>query len=174
MRPETAETGDYVFGRRYAWYALFLLMLVAAFNLIDRMIVTILAGEIKADMGLSDSEFGILYGTSFAIFYALFGIPMGKLADTWIRTRLLSIGLASWSFMTILSGLSANMAQFAMTRVGVGVGEATSGPTATSLLSDYFPRKMRATALALYSCGIPLGLGVSLVLGGAKIGRAHV
>jgi MFS family permease len=161
------EFQTYAFGKRYAWYALFLLMLVAAFNLIDRMIVTILAGEIKTDLGLSDSEFGILYGTSFAIFYALFGIPLGRLADTWLRTRLLSIGLASWSFMTMLSGLAANMAQFSLTRIGVGMGEASSGPTATSLLADYFPRKMRSTALALYSCGIPIGLGLSLVLGGS-------
>lgn len=167
MPPESSEYQAYAFGKRYAWYALFLLMLVGAFNLIDRMIVTILAGEIKAELGLSDSEFGLLYGTSFAIFYALFGIPLGRLADSWLRTRLLSIGLATWSLMTLLSGLAANMAQFSLTRIGVGMGEASSGPTATSLLSDYFPRKMRSTVLALYSCGVPIGLGLSLVLGGS-------
>lgn len=167
MPQSPTELQTYAFGKRYAWYALFLLMLVGAFNLIDRMIVTILAGEIKADFALSDSEFGILYGTFFAIFYALFGIPLGRLADTWVRTRLLSIGLAAWSFMTLLGGLSLNMAQFSLTRIGVGIGEASSGPTATSLLSDYFPSKMRSTVLALYSCGVPIGLGLSLVLGGS-------
>lgn len=164
------NTNDgYVFGKAYAWYALFLLMLVAAFNLIDRMIVTILAGEIKAALDLSDAELGLLYGTFFAIFYALFGLPLGRLGDTWIRTRLVPIGLAGWSFFTLLSGLSSNMLQFALTRVGVGIGEASSGPSATSLLSDYFPKSRRGTALALYSCGIPLGVGVSLVLGGAVV-----
>lgn len=178
MRPEPAAVNaspsperDYVYGRGYAWYALFLLMLVSAFNLIDRMIVTILAGEIKLHLNLSDAELGLLYGTFFAIFYALFGIPLGRLGDTWIRTRLVPIGLAAWSFMTMLSGLATNMAQFAATRVGVGIGEASSGPAATSLLSDYFPRRLRGTALALYSCGIPLGVGVSIVLGGAIVDR---
>lgn len=161
-----AGKSGYVFGRRYAWYALFLLTLVSAFNLIDRMIVTILAGHIKADLGLSDSELGLLYGTFFAIFYALFGIPLGRLSDTWVRTRLLPIGLAAWSLMTMMSGLANNMWQFALTRVGVGIGEASAGPCATSLLSDYFPKEMRGTALALYSCGIPIGVGFSLGVGG--------
>jgi len=111
----------------------------------------------------------MLYGTFFAIFYALFGIPLGRLSDTWKRTRLLPIGLAGWSLMTLFSGLSNNLAQFALTRVGVGIGEATSGPAATSLLSDYFPRHMRGTALALYSCGVAIGVGASLVLGGAIV-----
>lgn len=169
MNPSPAPESDYVYGRGYAWYALFLLMLVAAFNLIDRMIVTILAGEIKLHLELSDAELGLLYGTFFAIFYALFGIPLGRLGDAWIRTRLVPIGLAGWSFMTMLSGLATNMTQFAATRIGVGVGEASSGPAATSLLSDYFPTRLRGTALALYSCGIPLGVGASIVLGGAIV-----
>jgi len=160
---------DYACGRGYAWYALFLLMLVAAFNLIDRMIVTILAGEVKLDLGLSDAELGLLYGTFFAIFYALFGIPLGRLGDTWKRTRLVPLGLAGWSLMTMLSGLSNNMGQFAATRIGVGIGEASSGPAATSLLSDYFPTRLRGTALALFSCGIPIGVGLSMVLGGAIV-----
>lgn len=160
---------DYVFGRGYAWYALLLLMLVAAFNLIDRMIVTILAGEIKADLGLSDAELGLLYGTFFAIFFSLFGIPLGRLGDTWKRTRLVPIGLASWSFMTMLSGLSNNLGQFALTRIGVGIGEASSGPSANSLLADYFPRRLRGTAIGLYSCGVPIGVGVSIMLGGAIV-----
>ena len=169
MSPSHPRKNDYVYGRGYAWYALFLLMLVAAFNLIDRMIVTILAGEIKLHLDLTDAELGLLYGTFFAIFYALFGIPLGRLGDTWIRTRLVPIGLAGWSFMTMLSGLSTNMAQFAATRIGVGIGEASSGPAATSLLSDYFPTRLRGTALALYSCGIPIGVGLSIVLGGSIV-----
>lgn len=160
---------DYVFGRGYAWYALFVLMLVAAFSLLDRQIVTILALDIKRDLGLSDSELGLLHGTVFAIFYALFGIPVGRLADTWIRTRVLPIGLAGWSLMTIFSGLSNTMGQFGWSRVGVGIGESAAGPAATSLLSDYFPTRLRATVLALYSCGISLGLGASLVVGGAVV-----
>jgi MFS family permease len=95
----------------------------------------------------------------------LFGIPLGRLADNWSRVKLLSIGLALWSIMTALSGFARNQAELTMARMGVGVGEATASPTAYSLISDYFPKKQRATALAIYSSGLYIGGGVSLFLG---------
>ena len=150
----------------YSWYALGVLFLVYLFNFVDRQILSILANDIKADLGLDDAQLGFLYGTAFAIFYALFGIPLGRLADTWSRTRLLSIGLALWSGMTVLSGFAKNFATLTVARIGVGVGEASSAPTCYSLISDMFPARMRGLALGIFSAGLFTGSGLSLLLGG--------
>ena len=132
-------------GGAYAKYVLGLLVLVYAMNFIDRQILAILAEDIKRDLNLSDADLGFLYGTAFAVFYALFGIPLGRLADNWVRVRLLSIGLFVWSTMTALSGLSTSFLQLSAARVGVGIGE--------------------ASALAIYSAGLYIGGGVSLLIG---------
>ena len=153
----------------YSWYALGVLFLVYLVNFVDRQILSILANDIKADLGLSDADLGFLYGTAFAIFYALFGIPLGKLADNWNRTRLLAMGLALWSLMTVLSGFARNGAALASARVGVGIGEATANPCAYSLISDWFPTRLRATALAIYSSGLFVGSGLSLLIGGLVV-----
>jgi MFS family permease len=150
---------------RYSWYVLGVLVLVYFVNFVDRQLLTILAVDIKRDLAITDSQFGFLYGTAFGVFYALFGIPLGKLADRWSRVRLLTWGLTVWSAMTVFSGLSRNFMQLGLARVGVGVGEATAGPCAYSLLSDYFPPNRRATAVAIYSSGIYIGGGLALLLG---------
>lgn len=155
----------------YSWYALGVLFLVYLVNFVDRQILSILANDIKADLGLTDAELGFLYGTAFAIFYALFGIPLGRLADRWSRTRLLALGLALWSAMTALSGFARNGATLAAARIGVGVGEATASPCAYSLISDWFPQRLRATALAIYSSGLFVGSGLSLLIGGIIVER---
>ena len=149
----------------YSWYVLSVLVVVYILNFIDRQILSILAVDIKADLGLTDADMGFLGGAAFAVFYALFGIPLGRLADNWSRVKLLSIGLSLWSVMTALSGFAYNQFSLTMARMGVGVGEATASPTAYSLISDYFPKKQRATALAIYSSGLYLGGGVSLFIG---------
>lgn len=151
---------------RYAWFVLAVLFLVYILNFIDRQIISILAEDIKRDLGLRDEDLGFLYGTAFGVFYALFGIPLGRLADNWHRVRLLTLGLALWSAMTMVSGLSRSGGMLAGARVGVGIGEATAAPAAYSLLSDWFPRRLRATALAIYSAGLYVGGGISLGLGG--------
>jgi MFS family permease len=158
-------------GDRAARYALGVLMLVYVFNFIDRQILSILAERIKADLALTDAQMGYLYGTAFAVFYAVFGIPLGRLADVWDRRRLIAIGLASWSVLTTLSGLAHNFAQLALARVGVGVGESSANPAAYSLLSDLFPPARRATVLAVYSSAIYIGTGVSLGIGGLIVNR---
>jgi MFS family permease len=157
--PATHATG-------YAWYGLGILFLVYVLNFIDRQIITILAPDIKADLGLDDADIGFLYGTAFAVFYALFGIPLGRLADSWNRVRLLTLGLAIWSAMTALSGFARNGTTLGLARMGVGVGEATASPSAYSLISDMFPKRMRGTALAIYSAGLYFGGGISLMIGG--------
>ena len=149
----------------YSWYVLVILVLVYVLNFIDRQILSILAVDIKRDLNLSDSQLGFLGGAAFAVFYALFGIPLGRLADNWHRIKLLSGGLALWSAMTALSGFANNSWTLMLARMGVGVGEATASPTAYSLISDYFPRRQRATALSIYSSGLYLGGGVSLLIG---------
>lgn len=154
----------------YSWYVLGVLVLVYILNFIDRQILSILAVDIKRDLGLTDSDLGFLGGAAFAVFYALFGVPLGRLADNWNRKKLLSIGLALWSTMTALSGFANNKLTLSLARMGVGIGEATASPTAYSLISDYFPKRQRATALAIYSSGLYLGGGVSLLIG-AKIGQ---
>lgn len=150
---------------RYGYYVLGVLMLVYALNFIDRQLITILAPDLKRDLGISDSDFGFLYGTAFGVFYAVFGIPLGKLADHWSRVRLMAIGLALWSTMTALSGFARNFGQLGAARIGVGVGEATASPCAYSLISDYFPPRRRALALSVYSAGLYIGGGISLYFG---------
>lgn len=154
----------------YSWYVLFVLVLVYILNFIDRQILSILAVDIKADLNLTDKDLGFLAGAAFAVFYALFGIPLGRLADNWNRKKLLTTGLALWSTMTALSGLATDKLSLSLARMGVGVGEASASPTAYSLISDYFPKQQRATALAIYSSGLYIGGGVSLLIG-AEIGQ---
>ena len=154
-------------GGRYASYVLFVLTIVYVFNFIDRQILSILAQPIKEDLGISDADLGFLFGTAFAVFYAVFGIPLGRLADTWHRVRLISIGLSFWSLMTALSGFSRNFMQLAVCRFGVGIGEASASPAAFSMLSDYFSPRVRAIVIAIYSGGLYIGAGVGIFLGGA-------
>lgn len=154
----------------YSWYVLGVLVVVYILNFIDRQILSILAVDIKRDLQLTDGQLGFLGGAAFAVFYALFGVPLGRLADRWHRVRLLTIGLVLWSTMTALSGFARNYLSLSLARMGVGVGEATASPTAYSLISDYFPSRQRATALAIYSSGLYIGGGVSLFIG-AKISQ---
>lgn len=150
----------------YSWYALSVLVIIYVLNFVDRQILSILANDIKADLGVDDAYLGFLYGTAFAIFYALFGIPLGRLADSWKRVRLMTFGLALWSAMTVISGFARDAATLTFARIGVGVGEASASPSAYSLISDWFPSRLRATALAIYSSGIYIGGGISLLIGG--------
>jgi MFS family permease len=163
---ERSETAPPPVSDRYAWYVLTILVFVYILNFVDRQILSILAEDIKRDLNLTDADLGFLYGTAFGVFYALFGIPLGRLADSWHRVRLMTIGLSVWSTMTAVSGFARSGVELAGARFGVGIGEATASPCAYSIISDYFPKEKRATALAIYSSGLYLGGGLSLFLGG--------
>ena len=150
----------------YPWYVLAVLFLVYVFNLIDRQIISILAQDIKASLRVSDTQLGFLYGTTFGIIYAVFGIPIARLADRWHRVRVIGFGLATWSAMSALSGLASSYGQLMLARIGVAIGEASATPAAWSLLSDYFPSRRRALAIGIYYTGLSVGAGLSLSLGG--------
>jgi MFS family permease len=164
-------SGDSTVGSPYAWYVLGVLVIVYVFNFIDRQILSILAERIKADLQLSDAQLGFLYGTAFAVFYAIFGIPLGRLADVWDRRRLIAIGLAFWSALTAASGLARSFTQLALARIGVGVGEASMSPAAFSILSDYFPQRRRSTVMAIHQSAIFIGSGLGLGIGGLIVER---
>lgn len=147
---------------------LWILLTVYIFNFIDRQIVNILAEPIAKDLDLSDTQIGLMTGLAFALFYTVLGIPIARLADreTTSRPRLIATALALWSAMTALCGLAQNFWQLLLARVGVGVGEAGCTPPAHSLISDMVPPDRRASALAFYSLGIPIGSLLGMVIGG--------
>ena len=153
-------------GGLYSHYVLVVLVIVYIFNFIDRNILSILAQDIKADLGATDAQLGFLYGTVFALFYAVFGIPLARFADVWVRRSLIAGGLVLWSVMTTLSGLARSFPVLAACRIGVGIGEASASPAAYSLLCDYYPPQRRATVMAIYSAGVFIGAGIGLFLGG--------
>ena len=150
----------------YSWYALAVLTLVYLLNFLDRTLIYILFTPIKNEMAFTDLQLALLGTTSFVIFYTLLGIPFGRLADRTTRKYLIAGGLAVWSLFSGLTGFANSFLTLFLCRVMVGVGEATLGPAALSLLSDYFPPRMRATVQAVYSSGIAIGGGVAFFLGG--------
>ncbi len=150
----------------YRAYVMFILVVVYTFNFIDRQIVGILAVPIKADLGLTDTQLGLMGGLAFALFYTGLGIPVAMLADRWKRTWIMTAALTIWSGMTAVCGLANNFWQLFLARLGVGVGEAGGVAPAYSLISDYFPSHQRARALSVYSFGIPIGSALGILFGG--------
>jgi len=148
------------------WYALGLLTVVYTFNFIDRQLLAILQEAIKAELSLSDSQLGLLTGFAFAIFYVTAGIPIARWADRSNRCNIVALSLFIWSGMTALSGYVQNFLQLLLARIGVGVGEAGGSPPSHSIISDYFPPARRATALGVFSLGVPLGILVGFAAGG--------
>lgn len=150
----------------YRWYALGVLTAVYVFNFIDRQILVILQESIKIDLSLSDTQLGLLSGISFALFYVTLGIPIARYADKSNRRNVVTFAIATWSFMTALSGMAQNFIQLLLARIGVAVGEAGGSPPAHSMISDIFPVHQRATALSIYSTGINFGVLIGFVIGG--------
>jgi len=147
---------------------LWILLVVYIFNFLDRQIVNILAEPIKGDLGLSDTQLGLLAGPAFAVFYALLGIPIARHADKdgTNRVRLISLSLAIWSAMTAVCGLAQNFVQLLFARIGVGVGEAGCTPAAHSLIADSVAPEKRSSAIAFYGLGVPIGSLLGLIIGG--------
>ncbi len=158
-------------GRGSRFYVLFILSLVYTFNFIDRQIVGILAGAIKADLGLTDTQLGLMGGIAFALLYASLGIPIAWLADRFNRVWIITLALAVWSGFTALCGVAQGFWQLFLFRVGVGVGEAGGVAPSYSLISDTFPPAERARAFAVFSFGIPVGSAAGILFGGLIAAR---
>ena len=158
-------------GGRHAWYVVGILTLANVSAFIDRQVLGLLVGPIRRDLGISDTQMGVLYGLAFALFYTLLGIPLGRLADRGSRRLIIGIGIAAWSVMTVLCGLARSYDQLLLARFGVAIGEAALAAPALSLIADYFAPNRRATALSVYSLGIYLGAGLANLVGGAVLAR---
>jgi MFS family permease len=156
--------------KNYRTLVLLLLTLVYGFNFIDRQIVGILAPFIQADLGLTNTQLGLLIGLAFAAFYTIMGIPLAFLADRMNRVTLLSVAVAVWSGFTALTGFSQNFLHIALARIGVGVGEAGGSPPSHSMISDFYNKNERAGALGVYSLGIPLGIMSAYFLTASLLG----
>jgi MFS family permease len=144
--------------KNYRSLVLILLTVVYGFNFIDRQIVGILAPFIQEDLGLTNTQLGLLIGLAFAVFYTCVAIPIAWLADRYNRVNILSIALATWSGFTALTGMAGNFMQMGFARMGVGIGEAGGSPPSHSIISDMYPKEERAGALGVYAMGIPLGI----------------
>lgn len=150
----------------YRRYAMTMLLIVYILNFVDRQVINILAEPIKNELGLLDWQIGAMSGLAFAVFYTILGLPIARMAETGDRPRIIAAALAVWSGFTALCGLAQNFWQLILARIGVGIGEAGCTPPAHSLITDYVPREKRASALAFYSMGTPLGGLVGMALGG--------
>ncbi|WP_371397886.1 spinster family MFS transporter [Fretibacter rubidus] len=157
--------------KRYRTMVLLLLTLIYAFNFIDRQIIGILSPFIMEDLGLSNSQMGLLKGFLFALFYTVVGIPIAWLADRYNRTNIVCISLAVWSGFTALTGIANSFLSIGLARMGVGIGEAGGSPPSHSIISDMYNKDERSGALAIYALGIPLGLGFAYFVAGYALGN---
>ena len=144
--------------KNYRTFVLVLLTVIYGFNFVDRQILGILAPFIQEDLGLTNTQLGLLSGLLFAAFYTVVAIPIAWLADRYSRVNVISLALATWSGFTALTGLAGNFMQIGLARMGVGIGEAGGSPPSHSIISDMYPKEERAGALGVYSMGIPFGI----------------
>src|SRR5262245_36402670 len=148
------------------WSGVFVFPLALTINILDRHIVSLIIAPIKRDLNLSDTQMGWLMGPAFVIFYMILGLPIARMVDYKSRRTILGVGVAIWSFMTSLCGLAQGFWQLLICRVGVGSGEACSGPATFSMLADLFPKEKLPRAIAVLSFGFYAGTGLALILGG--------
>lgn len=163
---ELLATSGASFSFGYRTWFLGLMVAIYACSFIDRIILNTIGPAIIKELRLSDLEFGLLGGMAFAVFYSAFGIPIAWVAERRSRITVVSVCIALWSVMTALCGVAQGYGQLLLFRMGVGVGEAGSGPATHSLISDLYPPKKRASALAIYSVGVPLGIMFGAIAGG--------
>ena len=176
MEPVTApatESIDPWPPHRQANYALGVMVVAFAFSFLDRVILSMLMLPIQQELNFTDVQLALLHGFAFAVFYALAGLPLGKLADTISRKHLIAFGISIWSLCTAACGLARGFGSLFLARVGVGIGEAALSPSAFSILSDYFPPERRGRAIATYQLGVTGGAGLAYILGGLVIAFAQ-
>lgn len=154
---------------RYAWYVAALLTATQVVSYIDRFLPSLLIESIKSDLDLSDLQVGLLLGPAFGLFYVFVGVPIGWLADRRSRRAILATGISLWCAMTVTAGLTRSFVPLFLTRMGVGLGEASVAPCSVSLISDYFPRERRAPPLSLFMAGTFIGAGTAFLFGGPLV-----
>ena len=165
--PSSAEAGVKApTGGVYAWYVVVILMLAQTVSFVDRMIMGLLVGPIRESFSISDTQYSLLAGLAFAIFYSVMGLPLARIADRSSRTKLIAVAITFWSAMTALCGMAKGFWSLFAARIGVGVGEAALGPAAYSIITDYFTKKTLARALSVYTLGVTIGSGLAYVIGG--------
>lgn len=156
-------------GLGYAWYAVLVLTVCYTLSFIDRQILSLLIGPIKADLGVSDTQIGLLGGFAFSLFYTFLGLPLGRLVDRYNRRNIIAAGVVLWSAMTALCAVTRTFGGLFLARMGVGVGEAALSPAAISMIADSFPKDRLASALSTYAMGIYIGSGLALLVGGLVV-----
>ena len=147
------------------WYVVVVLMVVYVFNFVDRQIISVLQEPMRIELGLSDTQLGLLQGLTFALFYVSMGIPLARWADVGVRRDVVALAVGVWSVMTALCGMAQNFMHLLVARIGVGIGEAGGSPPSHSIISDLFPPERRALPLAVYSSGITFGVFLAYVFG---------
>ncbi|WP_129778462.1 spinster family MFS transporter [Peristeroidobacter soli] len=168
MNTDERDQGDYP-SATYSWYVVAVLTLTYTVSFVDRQIMALLIEPIRRDLQISDTQVSLLIGLAFAVFYTLLGVPIARLADRRSRRVIIAAGITIWCFMTAACGVARNYLQLFAARIGVGVGEAALSPSALSMLSDYFPKRTRGRAVAVYNTGITLGTGLAMIVGGQVV-----
>jgi MFS family permease len=166
-RPETAAPAALA-----GWWALFVLFLAYTFSFVDRTILSLLVEPIRRDLGIDDTAVSLLQGLAFSLFYTVAGLPIAAVADRTSRKTVIAVGIALWSLATAACGFARTFTGLFLARVGVGVGEASLGPAAYSLVADLFPEQQRGRAMGIYASATNFGAGAALLIGGAIIGFA--
>ena len=154
---------------RQAWYMVSVLALAYTFSFLDRQILSLLVGEIQADLHINDTQMGVLHGFTFAVFYTIAGLPIARAIDLRPRRAILAAGIFAWSLATALCGIATRYWHLLLLRTGVAVGEATLMPAMTSLISDSFPPHKRGIATGIFQLGLPIGIGLSVLAGGVLL-----
>ncbi|WP_269506960.1 MFS transporter [Burkholderia sp. IMCC1007] len=157
------------FQHYYPWFLVVVLFCTSVVSYLDRNIIALFVGPIRHEIGLSDVQISLLQGVAFALFYSVMGLPFGRLVDRHTRRNLIAAGVLLWSVMTICCGLSTGFWQLFFSRMGVGIGEACLGPAAFSMIADCFVPAQRGRAIATYNMSNYVGVGASLLFGGAII-----
>ena len=154
---------------RYAWYVVLILTAMYMLSFVDRQILSLLVPSIKRDLGVSDTQIGLLQGLAFALFYTLMGLPLGRMADTYNRRTLIAVCIVVWSIFTALCAATKSFFSLFLARIGVGVGEAGLSPAAYSIISDYFPKERIGAAISVYYFGLFFGSSLALLVGGITV-----
>jgi MFS family permease len=169
LRPLNAEEPATKPGLSYAWYVVIVLMACFALSFIDRQILSLLVGPIKAELGISDTRIGLLQGLAFALFYSAMGLPLGRIGDTWSRRTLIGLSILVWSCFTAACSFARTFASLFAARVGVGIGEAGLSPAAYSMIADYFVKEQLGVAMSVYYMGVFIGSSLALLVGGLTV-----